>query len=113
MNEIYYATNRNLIAGDRVKFGARFNPDRPFFYRVGKAMVKKRRNPKDPWDDAYRVDPKSVEVFPEKPNDPSDDGQELIGSAAAFSEIRSAMTDPKKCRDVLLFIHGFANDFEG
>ena len=111
MNEIYYATNRNLTGEDPVRFGARFNVDRPFFYRVGKAVVRKRRDPKDPWDEAYRVDPKSVELFPEKIPE-GEEGEALLGSAAAFAEIRAKFADRKEQRDVLLYIHGFASSFE-
>lgn len=111
MNEIYFATNRNQISEDPVKFGARFNVDRPFFYRVGKAKVRKLGKPKDPWDEAYKVDPKGIELFPETaPGD--DEGEALLGSAAAFAEIRAKFADSRQQRDVLLYIHGFASSFE-
>lgn len=111
MNEIYFATNRDLLQAKPVAFGNRFNPDRPFFYRVGKAQVRKRPSPADPWDGAYRVLPRSVKLFPEIP--PSADGPEaLLGSAAAFDQIRAMMTRTEDRRDVLLYIHGFAATFE-
>lgn len=110
MAEIYFATNRNQTGENPVKFGPLFNPKRPVFFRVGKAVVKRKQKPRDRWDKAYNVLAKSVEVFDERL--PSDNRPAKLGSEEAFNEIRKSFTDPKDRRDVLIFIHGFANSFE-
>lgn len=47
MAEIYFATNRNQTGENPVKFGPLFNPKRPVFFRVGKAVVKRKQKPRD------------------------------------------------------------------
>ncbi|MEM9010648.1 MAG: alpha/beta hydrolase [Pseudomonadota bacterium] len=110
MDEIYFATNRNLIEEDPIKFGDVFENGRPQFYRVGKAKVKRSTTPDDRWDDEYKTVSESVLVFEESKGD--DLNAPVLGSKTAFEEIRNAVRKNKGKRDILLFIHGFASSFE-
>ena len=119
MTTVYFATNRNKLRSGG--FGDRFNADGPHFYRVGKAEVT--WNQTDPngevldWDD-YAV---SFELAPEKKPKTADlsgvpemhvkaETGGLRGSSGLFQNLREKMTNDG--RDAIIYIHGFANDFE-
>ncbi len=103
MNQIYFATNRNMLTETPGSFGARFNPDKPTYFRVGKANVPKAGKT------GYRVDPASVQVFAQ---DPGQNGKDMVlGSHKAFTDIRATLAKKDNARDIILYIHGFATGF--
>jgi len=100
---IFFATNRNQtgkISGVS-SFGTRFNSDGPHFYRVGSADVARSGSGKD-----ARYTVKDVSVARESKSG----APRLIGSASVFAELRAAMAAAS--RDIIIYIHGFANSFE-
>jgi esterase/lipase superfamily enzyme len=101
--EIYFATNRDQQGPDRrPKFGNRFNAMGPQFFRVGRAELERVPN------EGFRVT--SVELEPERLIKSPRDKTERLGSRALFDELRNKMRQEN--RDVLIFLHGFANTFE-
>ena len=102
MTRIYFATNRNNNGSEETPdFGSRFHSDGPRFYRVGHAEVEKHSD--DP-DEGYRVS--GTYLYPEA----VDGDVESRGSSLLFSQLRAELAQNK--RDILIFVHGFANDFE-
>ncbi len=99
--EIYFATNRNLTGDDAKPFGTRFHQDGPHFYRVGVATV-------EPTSDDYEVT--DIHIQDEAQPEEGTRAGGIVGSEALFAELRARMQDEK--RDILIFIHGFANTFE-
>lgn len=101
MHDVYFATNRNLLRKTGpVEFGGRFHVDGPQFYRVGHAQVEKVSE--DP-DEGYVV--REVSIAAE-----SKQGAPVrLGSKAIFTDLREKMRAEN--RDVIVYIHGFANDF--
>lgn len=113
---IYFATNRRLRRSQKEPFGVRPHVDGPDFYRVGIATVEKKSND---LDKGYRVS--EIEVKKEGKEEDIDKGeietkgdiadQDKRGSDELFADIRRDIDgDP---RDALVYIHGFANTFEG
>lgn len=101
MIPVYFATNRNQMGSEESpQFGDRFHADGPAFYRVGVAEVAKVSD--DP-DEGYRVD--QVRLSPET----GSDGAEGLGSSAIFARLQRQMQEDR--RDVLVYLHGFANSF--
>lgn len=99
---IYFATNRRLNGPARKpSFGERCHKDGPDFYRVGIAEVIKES---DDLDEGYRV--ASIQLKGEGNSNPDN-----RGSDALFRDIRKEIEE-RGC-DVLVYIHGFANNFEG
>ncbi len=108
---VYFASNRDVIhesskSGD--VFGDRFNANGPQCFRVGQADLRlKGRDPKD--DDAWSVG--QTRLYPEtledgKPRDP----KLKLGSASLFEDLR--VTLKAEPLDVIVYLHGFANDFQ-
>lgn len=109
MSKIFFATNRDVKFETSKKgdnFGDRFNTMGPQCFRVGHVDVKLKGDPYSENDDVWRVG--RCKLFPEELNSKSKAGAKL-GSAAMFDELRKHLK--ASCRDVILFIHGFANDF--
>ena len=100
---IYFATNRRL-SGSRTnpRFGADCHRDGAQFYRVGTATVQKVSGDLDAGYETTKIE---VEGERNKNN-----FQER-GSDKLFDKIRQAIND-QSC-DVLVYIHGYANTFEG
>jgi esterase/lipase superfamily enzyme len=103
--KVYFATNRDYSPNKKKPFGERFHKDGPQFYRVGMADVKKVS---DDWDEGYRVDKVTVAKEKAPSAKGEDDGQ--AGSGTIFEQLRAQMAKDK--RDVLVYLHGFANTFE-
>lgn len=101
-HDVYFATNRNrLRKAGRVEFGERFHEDGPQFYRVGHARVEQIS--KDP-DEGYLL--REVTLAPEsKSGKPT-----LLGSKKIFNDLQERMRQDN--RDVLVYLHGFANSFK-
>lgn len=104
---IYFATNRNVIeeGTKNAEFGERFNADGPQFFRVGvcEVALQPGRQPTD--DDAYTVT--ETDLYREQATSKSDPRPR---SADLFEELRELLRDGD--RDVLIYLHGFANTFE-
>ena len=100
---IYFATNRRM-SGSRTnpRFGADCHRDGAQFYRVGTATVQKVS--KD-LDTGYETT--KIEVEGERNKNNFQDR----GSDKLFHTIRQAINN-QSC-DVLVYIHGYANTFEG
>lgn len=97
---VYFATNRDVTEGPNgPSFGNRFNALGPQFFRVGTARVWKNDST-DP-DECYSVD--DVLLAPEPTDRPQPASLEL------FNSLRSQMVGSDS--DVLVYLHGFANDF--
>jgi esterase/lipase superfamily enzyme len=103
----FFATNRNIVGEGKVKFGNRFHPDGPMFFRVGSAIVDKVSNDVDK---GYRVG--KVELFDEKlgGSKKGEGVEKLLGSSKLFADLRKNMI--AKGKDVIILIHGFANTFD-
>ncbi len=119
--EIYFATNRRQPTKKGGPFGDRFHTDGPHFFEVGRAEVTWRDANVDGRDwDEYRVtyeleksvkpkaQPLAAGLAPELHRKVLTGGSP--GSARLFQELQEAMQQNE--RDALVFIHGFANDFE-
>ena len=124
--KIYFATNRRMNGNpEDPDFGDRCHADGPDFYRVGTATVEKKS---DDLDEGYAVDPIIVkkegketdqekeenegkeEVKEEGKKEDRTPDQDKRGSDELFADIRRDVdSDP---RDVLVYIHGFANKFK-
>lgn len=105
---IHFVSNRNVLhessATGRL-LGERFNAGGPQIFRVGTADVSLAGgNPKD--DDNWRVG--ATKLYAETLD--SRAGKEKLGSARLFEELRVALKDED--RDIVIYIHGFANTFE-
>lgn len=109
MSTIFFASNRDVLHETSSKgrvFGQRFNADGPQCFRVGKAEVKLKGS--DPRvDDAWKVG--QTKLYPEKLDDTRGRDAKL-GSAALFEELRQYLRGAD--RDVIIYLHGFANSFE-
>ncbi len=128
MSEIYFATNRSYNRrGPRPPewFGEDFHPDGPYYYRVGRAQVRRE-------GDDYRllaidVEPERKERKPRRDVDPTDVTAEagiaasmtvstvdrsgaIVGSAKLFETLRRQLLQDG--RHIIGYIHGFANSFE-
>lgn len=106
MVKLYFATNRDIVNEKEGKFGERFHHDGPQFYRVGVAKLKVASNDKD---NGYEIQSVEIEPEGEKGDKPTGDAK-ARGSTRIFSELRQQMEQDK--RDILIYIHGFANTFE-
>ncbi|MCE6951494.1 MULTISPECIES: alpha/beta hydrolase [Rhodobacterales] len=109
MSTIYFASNRNVLhetsASGRI-FGERFNAGGPQIFRVGKAEVAFAGG--DPKDDRnWQLG--QTRLFPESLDSRRTEGVRL-GSKRLFDELRVALKEND--RDVIVYIHGFANTFE-
>ena len=107
MPDIYFATNREVLkeTSRSAKLGKRFNVEGPQFFRVGRAQLElKGKDPKK--DDRWRF--KSARLYKED-MDP-DDGVVQRGSQDLFEDLRKLLRD--HCQDVLIYLHGYANDFD-
>lgn len=103
--EVYFATNRSYNPKVRKPvFGDRFHPDGPQFFRVGSARVAFRAD-REP-DETFLL--QSYDVEDETPREGNK--KEVPGSRRLFEELAARMQGDKA--DVLVFIHGFANDFK-
>ena len=104
-NTIFFGTNRLVEQESPAKFGNPYNADKPYYFRVGEVKVRKTG---DSWknpDKAYKCG--KAKLFAETP---SEDGDEVLGSAELFQRLQGTMRDDP--RDVIVFLHGFANSFE-
>ena len=104
---IYFATNRDVVreGTSNAQLGERFNAEGPQFFRVGKCDValKPGRVPTD--DDAFEVT--STNLYREQATSSSEPRPR---SGDLFEDLRAQLRDEN--RDVLVFLHGFANTFE-
>lgn len=104
-NTVFFGTNRAVLAEDPPEFGNGHNTGKPYHFRIGEAVVEKVG---DSWknpDDAYRL--KSARLYPEQESDDPD--LALLGSKTLFETLRSTVQESP--RDVIVFLHGFANTF--
>lgn len=108
MADIFFATNRDVkfeTSRNGKNFGNRFHEKGPQVFRLGAAEVTLSGN--DPFDDdkwsVGRTDLVSENV--DKQN-----RQVKLGSAKLFEDLRRILKK-KKNMDVVIYIHGFANDF--
>ena len=119
--EIYFATNRTQPRRRGGPFGNRFHTDGPHFYEVGRAMVTWRDlEPEtrdwDTFEVSYELQPGRRPRLEEVPEDSIPEMHrkrsmgERTGSASTFERLRQEMQETN--RDILVFIHGFANSFE-
>ena len=121
MTEVFFATNRTEPRGGRRKFGDRFNTDGPHFYEVGRAEVAWAETdadgtPTSPDDytvsfrlqKARRPKTETIDAVPEMHRKQA--VGEKTGSQALFEGLRDDMR--RTGRDAILFVHGFANDFD-
>lgn len=104
---IHFASNRDVrheSSKSGAIFGPRFNADGPQCFRVGHVEVSlKGADPKD--DDAWSVG--RAKLYPET----LDAAKPVkLGSAALFEELRQDLK--ANDRDVIVYLHGFANSFE-
>jgi esterase/lipase superfamily enzyme len=110
MPTIYFASNRNINANASKPqdiFGDRFNADGPQIFRVGEAEVKLSGKATD--DDAWKFG--GVTLYEEKlDSDPPSQAGQKLGSAKMFEELRAKLKEEN--RDVIVYLHGFANSFE-
>jgi esterase/lipase superfamily enzyme len=111
MSRIYFASNRFVKHESSAKgdvFGDRFNKDGPQCFRVGWAETKLKGD--DPLkDEAWSVG--KTQLYPEQLDaTKTADSQPKLGSAALFEDLRAELK--KADRDVIVYIHGFANSFE-
>lgn len=119
--EIHFATNRRQPHAEGGPFGNRFHTDGPHFFEVGRAQVTWRdadieKRDWDRYEVTYelekgvgpRVRPLVAGRPPELHRKPRTDGSP--GSAKLFRQLRGAMRENR--RDLLVYIHGFANDFD-
>ncbi len=107
MSVIFFATNRDvrfMTSKNGNNFGKRFNEGGPQMFRLGKVEVKLTGDPLD--DDAWDVG--RCEIYPET-LDSSMPGGAKLGSAAMFEDLRQILKNNGK--DVIIYLHGFANDF--
>ncbi|MBC6407195.1 MAG: alpha/beta hydrolase [Rhodobacteraceae bacterium] len=110
MSKLYFATNRNLKEGGG-SFGTRFHADGPQVFRVGTVDVNLKEglaalSPEAQDDAAWEV--ANTTLYGED-FDTDREGGPQLGSAEMFESLRSELN--ADC-DVILFIHGFNNDFE-
>ncbi len=111
MSTIFFATNRDVkheTSKNANNFGDRFNALGPQCFRVGTVEVTLNGDPLSTDDDVWEVG--RCELFTEK-LDSASEGGALLGSAKMFDELRGLLKD-NTC-DVIIFLHGFANDFPG
>lgn len=107
MTRIHFATNRDVkheTSKNGKNFGDRFNAQGPQCFRVGWVEVTNGGDPKD--DDAWEVG--RCQLYPEN-LDSSAKGGAKLGSAALFEDLRSHLKE-NDC-DLIVYLHGFANDF--
>ncbi|MFO1037714.1 MAG: alpha/beta hydrolase [Geminicoccaceae bacterium] len=105
--DIHFATNRNILkeTPSSAEFGERFDESGPQFFRVGVADVV-QVGPDPTADDGYAV--RGKRLYSEKP---ARRGGPLVrASQGMFEELRQQLKDDE--RDVLVYLHGFANDFD-
>jgi esterase/lipase superfamily enzyme len=104
---IYFATNRDVVreGTSNAEFGERFNADGPQFFRVGvcEVALQPGRNPTE--DDAFAVT--ASNLYREQTTSRSEPRPR---SGELFEELRKLLRDGD--RDVLIYLHGFANTFE-
>jgi esterase/lipase superfamily enzyme len=106
VNTVYYGTNRVVESEDPVRFGDAYNAGKPYYFRVGEVPVEKVGDPWNTPDGAYRCG--QPILYGERP--PEDGKAAVLGSKGLFDGLRQTMIDDP--RDVLIFLHGFANTFE-
>jgi len=108
-NTIHFGTNRVVLsegADGTAAFGNAHNAEKPFHFRVGRVEVTRQGHPWRDGGSTYRAG--MPRLYPETPPSPeAPEGQP--GSRALFDDLRARMRESP--RDVLVFIHGFANTF--
>jgi len=119
MTTVYFATNRNKKRDG--SFGDRFNADGPHFYVVGRAEVTWNQTAPDgtvqDWDDysiSWDLAPERRPKVQEAAETPETQIKVEIGGRLGSSVIFQELQDQIRAegRDTLVYIHGFANDFE-
>lgn len=105
-NKIYFGTNRLVEREKPARLGDPYHADRPYYFRVGEVPVKKVGDSWRDADKAYRCG--QPVLYAEKPAE--DGAPEVLGSARLFQELHRTMRDDP--RDVIVFLHGFANSFQ-
>ncbi|MEL6979907.1 MAG: alpha/beta hydrolase [Pseudomonadota bacterium] len=104
---VYFATNRP--PGADGKYRGLYPDDGPILFRVGHGVVKEKREWNDP-NDSYALSLDSLETFFEAPRNQKTGSEPVLGSKELFSELQGRMRREK--RDLLIYIHGFANTFK-
>ena len=108
MTQIFFASNRNVVAETSATgavFGDRFNADGPQCFRVGMTEVALKGDPLD--DNAWSVG--ATRLYKEKLDDTMPKGARL-GSSKLFDDLPALLR--KEVVDVVIYLHGFANDFQ-
>jgi esterase/lipase superfamily enzyme len=102
---VHFATNREEVKG-RIPFGPALNPKSPLYLRYGAAEVTPPTARKDDFTlKRVRVAPEAIPGVNAAP-----DAAVKLGSAAVFDGLRQRLIDNRA--DLLLFLHGYACDFE-
>jgi esterase/lipase superfamily enzyme len=110
MTEIFFASNRDVLRESSARgnvFGSRFNADGPQCFRVGSAEVSLKARAKPEVDEAWKVG--ATKLYSETLDSSQPAGAKL-GSARLFEELRQHLR--QEDRDVIVYLHGFANSFE-
>ena len=104
MITVFFATNRNLIAGrSGADFGPGYNPDGPAALRFGFAEI-----PEAALSDDQRLSDIKITVAAER-LDPHRPRATIVGSAEIFEMIRAKMESHE--RDTVIFVHGYGSSF--
>jgi esterase/lipase superfamily enzyme len=106
VNTVYFGTNRAVLDEAKPAFGNAHNTTKPFHYRIGEAQVEKVGDSWKNADKAYRL--KSARLYEEHEGDA--EHKAVLGSQTLFDTMRGTVADSP--RDVIVFLHGFANTFE-
>lgn len=104
---IYYATNRDVVreGTKNAEFGNGFNELGPQFFRVGECEVALKPGQDPTGDEAFEVT--AINLYREQATATS---EPRARSGDLFEELRQQLRDAE--RDVLVYVHGFANTFE-
>ena len=119
--EVVFATNRTQPKSKGAPFGKRFHTDGPHFYEVGHASIAwTDPSPQDrDWDSfdfSYEMSRGKPPPVPSMGDDSVPEmhrkagGKEVTGTAKVFRALRDDMQKTNK--DVLIYIHGFANSLD-
>lgn len=103
---VFFGTNRAITAEDPPVFANAHSFGKPYHFRIGEALVEKVGDSWRDTDKAFRL--RSARLYPEAEMD--DPAKIVAGSRTLFDKLRSTVHDEP--RDVIVFIHGFANTFD-
>lgn len=102
MEQIYFATNRNL-EGTKAKprFGRRMAVQGPAYLRFGVAKVAAKGS--------FKISVEAESLKPDSTGTGTDLGQSTLGSSKTFEEVRNQMSVAGS--DTIIFIHGYNVSF--